>query len=99
MFDEFKEGLAAPLAESDLFLVLAVWPRRSLILGFLELQSGQAHARFHNELEDWLASGPRVVRRKGGTARPAVARELKNAIDRLRPGWRKAATAAASPRR
>ncbi len=28
----------------------------SLILGFVALQSGQAQARFHTELEDWLSS-------------------------------------------
>ena len=27
----------------------------SLVLGFLDLQSGQAQNRFYNELEDWLA--------------------------------------------
>ena len=29
----------------------------SLILGFLELQAGQAQTRFYTELEDWLAQG------------------------------------------
>jgi ElaB/YqjD/DUF883 family membrane-anchored ribosome-binding protein len=28
----------------------------SLVLGFLELQAGQAHNRFMNELEEWLSS-------------------------------------------
>jgi chromosome segregation ATPase len=28
----------------------------SLVLGFLELQAGQAHNRFLNELEEWLSS-------------------------------------------
>ena len=37
----------------------------SLILGFLELQAGQAQNRFYNEIEDWLAS---LTRLSGGTA-------------------------------
>jgi hypothetical protein len=28
----------------------------SLILGFLDLQAGQAQTRFYNELEDWLST-------------------------------------------
>ena len=35
----------------------------SLVLGFLDLQAGQAQNRFHNELEDWLAA---VVASAGG---------------------------------
>ena len=27
----------------------------SLVLGFLDLQAGQAQSRFYTELEDWLA--------------------------------------------
>jgi septal ring factor EnvC (AmiA/AmiB activator) len=32
----------------------------SLVLGFLELQSGQAHNRFLNQLEEWLSSVTRL---------------------------------------
>ncbi len=32
----------------------------SLVLGFLELQAGQAQNRFYNELEDWLAGQTRL---------------------------------------
>ena len=32
----------------------------SLILGFLELQAGQAQNRFYNELEDWLSNHTRL---------------------------------------
>jgi hypothetical protein len=32
----------------------------SLVLGFLELQSGQAHNRFLNELEEWLSGVTRL---------------------------------------
>src|SRR5271154_578961 len=43
MFDDLKSGLSAPIAGS-------------LILGFLDLQAGQAQNRFYTELEDFLAS-------------------------------------------
>ncbi|MBF0246889.1 MAG: flagellar motor protein MotA [Alphaproteobacteria bacterium] len=56
MFDELKRGLEAPLAgmgtafSSSLFGLSG-----SLILGFLDLTTGQAQNRFYTELEDWLA--------------------------------------------
>ena len=56
MFEELKQGLAAPLkgmgtAFSSSLLGLA----GSLILGFLDLQASHAHNRFYNELEEWLS--------------------------------------------
>lgn len=56
MFEELKQGLAAPLkgmgtAFSSSLLGLA----GSLVLGFLDLQTSHAHNRFYNELEEWLA--------------------------------------------
>ena len=57
LFDELKAGLSAPLAgmglsfSSSLFGVAG-----SLILGFLDLQVGQAQRRLRNELESWLGA-------------------------------------------
>jgi hypothetical protein len=57
LFEDLKQGLQAPLAgmavsfSSSLFGLAG-----SLILGFLDLQSGQAQTRFSNELEDWLST-------------------------------------------
>lgn len=56
LFDDLKNGLAAPLkgmgtAFSSSLLGLA----GSLILGFLELQASHANNRFYNELEEWLS--------------------------------------------
>ena len=57
MFNELKAGLEAPLAgmgtafSSSLFGLAG-----SLVLGFLDLQTGQAQNRFYTELEDWLSS-------------------------------------------
>ncbi len=57
IFEDLKAGLEAPLAgmgtafSSSLFGLTG-----SLILGFLDLQAGQAQNRFYNELEDWLST-------------------------------------------
>ena len=61
MFNKLKTGLKAPLAgmgtafSSSLFGLAG-----SLVLGFLELQAGQAQNRFYNDLEDWLAGQTRL---------------------------------------
>jgi hypothetical protein len=61
VFSNLKAGLQAPLAgmgtafSSSLFGLAG-----SLILGFLELQAGQAQNHFFNQLEDWLASQTRL---------------------------------------
>lgn len=57
MLDSLKSGLQTPLKgmgtafSSSLFGLSG-----SLILGFLDLQSGRAQNRFYTELENWLAS-------------------------------------------
>ncbi|MGH6761307.1 MAG: MotA/TolQ/ExbB proton channel family protein [Phyllobacterium sp.] len=57
MLDTLKSGLQTPLRgmgtafSSSLFGLSG-----SLILGFLDLQSGRAQNRFYTELENWLAS-------------------------------------------
>lgn len=69
VFDSLKSGLNAPLAgmgtafSSSLFGLAG-----SLILGFLDLQSGSAQNRFYNELEDWLSGQTRVSSGAGGIA-------------------------------
>lgn len=56
MFEQLKAGLETPLTgmgtafSSSLFGLAG-----SLILGFLELQSHQAHGRFQQDLEEWLS--------------------------------------------
>ncbi|MEO1198135.1 MAG: flagellar motor protein MotA [Pseudomonadota bacterium] len=57
VFEDLKSGLEAPLSgmgtafSSSLFGLAG-----SLILGFLDLQAGQAQNRFYMDLEDWLSS-------------------------------------------
>ena len=61
VFDDLKKGLQAPLSgmgtafSSSLFGLAG-----SLVLGFLELQAGQAQNRFYNDLEDWLSGQTRL---------------------------------------
>lgn len=83
MFDELKNGLAVPLSGIGLAFSASLFGLAgSLVIGFLDLQAGQAHARFHNELEDWLTSGSEAAAPLA--ASPGTgARELQEAVDRL----------------
>ncbi|MCZ6849317.1 MAG: flagellar motor protein MotA [Alphaproteobacteria bacterium] len=61
-FARLKEGLTAPLSgmgtafSSSLFGLAG-----SLVLGFLDLQTGQAQNRFYNDLEEWLSGLTRLT--------------------------------------
>lgn len=61
VFNDLKAGLAAPLDgmgtafSSSLFGLAG-----SLILGFLDLQAGQAQNAFYNDLEEWLSGMTRL---------------------------------------
>ncbi len=57
LFDELKSALSGPLQGMGLSFSASLFGLAgSLILGFLDLQAGQAQNRFYNELEDWLAT-------------------------------------------
>jgi hypothetical protein len=62
MFSDLKAGLKGPLDgmgtafSSSLFGLAG-----SLVLGFLDLQGGQAQNAFFNDLEDWLSSATRLT--------------------------------------
>lgn len=83
LFTELQQGLAAPLSgmgtafSSSLFGLAG-----SLILGFLDLQAGQAQNRFYNDLEDWLSgavrlsSGGPLEGGEGGASVPAYIQAL-----------------------
>ena len=56
MFDDLKSGLSAPIAGMSVSFTSSLFGLAgSLILGFLDLQAGQAQNRFYTELEDFLA--------------------------------------------
>jgi len=68
MFGDLKRSLQEPLSgmgtafSSSLFGLAG-----SLVLGFLELQAGQAHNRFVNELEEWLSGITKLSSGVGGS--------------------------------
>jgi hypothetical protein len=88
IFEDLKNGLAAPLAGMGIAFSSSLFGLAgSLILGFLDLQAGQAQNRFHNELEDWLAAivastgeGPLE---DGGRRGAAVPAELVRNLEKL----------------
>ncbi|MEH3147007.1 MAG: MotA/TolQ/ExbB proton channel family protein [Methylobacterium frigidaeris] len=93
MFDELKSGLAVPLSGIGLAFSASLFGLAgSLVIGFLDLQAGQAQTRFYNELEDWLVTGtaPEAPGVPVLAAAPAPARvpdgglrELTDAVARL----------------
>jgi hypothetical protein len=57
LFDELKSGLAAPLGGMGISFSSSLFGLAgSLVLGFLDLQLGQAQTRFYTGLEDGLAA-------------------------------------------
>ncbi len=57
IFNDLKRGLAQPLSGMGLAFSSSLFGLAgSLVLGFLDLQAGQAQNRFYNELEDWLSA-------------------------------------------
>ncbi|MFG1401888.1 flagellar motor protein MotA [Xanthobacter sediminis] len=96
VFEDMKSGLAAPLGGMGIAFSSSLFGLAgSLVLGFLDLQAGQAQNRFYIDLEDWLSTtvrdldtAPGAPERAGGAyvALPAPrieADELVAAIDRL----------------
>jgi len=57
LFNDLKSGLARPLAGMSLAFTSSLFGLAgSLVLGFLDLQAGQAQSRFYTELEDRLSA-------------------------------------------
>jgi len=57
MFDELKTGLAAPIAGMSIAFTSSLFGLAgALVVGFLDLQAGQAQNRFYMELEDALSA-------------------------------------------
>jgi hypothetical protein len=102
VFDTLKEGLAAPLSGMGISFSSSLFGLAgSLVLGFLDLQSGQAQNRFYTELEDWLATTVRDLggdadRPAGLAASPALSSDLRAAIEKLRETIAESGTGRAS---
>lgn len=79
MMSQLRSGLDAPLSGmSTAFSSSLFGLGGSLILGFLDLQLGQAMGRFFNEVEDWLSAFARYndLNAQTGTGSPALAQGL-----------------------
>ena len=60
-FTDLKTGLETPLSGmSTAFSASLFGLASSLVLGFLDLQAGQAQNRFYNDLEEWLSTYTRL---------------------------------------
>jgi hypothetical protein len=88
IFDSLREGLAAPLGGMGISFSSSLFGLAgSLVLGFLDLQSGQAQNRFYTDLEDWLSTTVRDLGAGTEVAMPtpgALPNELRVAIERLK---------------
>ncbi|WP_181017828.1 flagellar motor protein MotA [Sneathiella aquimaris] len=57
IFDELKKGLERPLDGMAIAFSSSLFGLSgSLVLGFLDMQAGQAQNRFYTDLEEWLTS-------------------------------------------
>jgi hypothetical protein len=95
IFEDLKSGLAAPLEgmgtafSSSLFGLSG-----SLILGFLDLQAGQAQNRFYTDVEDWLST---VTDVRATDAGGGVSSEMQARLDSLTKAASAASLGSASP--
>ena len=82
VFTELRAGLEAPLKgmgtafSSSLFGLAG-----SLVLGFLDLQAGQAQNRFYNELEEWMATVTDVLGENDSQAQAGAGAEATAAAN------------------
>ncbi|MHB8883925.1 MAG: flagellar motor protein MotA [Methylovirgula sp.] len=85
MFDDLKNGLAAPLAGMSISFTSSLFGLAgSLILGFLDLQAGQAQNRFYNELEENLtASTTDTLLDSSGRLGESTPRDLRAALEKI----------------
>jgi hypothetical protein len=61
LFDDLKNSLQGPLAGMGTAFSASLFGLSgSLLLGYLDLQAGQAHNRFFGEVEDWLSGQTRL---------------------------------------
>ncbi len=87
IFEDLKAGLTEPLnGMGTAFSASLFGLAGSLILGFLDLQAGQAQNMFYNDLEDWLSTvtdlDPELIEGRGGTTRGGPAGRDRAAVAR-----------------
>jgi hypothetical protein len=82
MFDDLKRGLQEPIAGISISFTASLFGLAgSLILGFLDLQAGQAQNRFYNELEDYLSAA--AIDSVRGTPETQFPSDLHEVLQRL----------------
>ena len=87
VLDSLKQGLAAPLSGMGISFSSSLFGLAgSLVLGFLDLQMGQAQNRFYTDLEDWLSTTVRDlgVEPDARTGAPAIGLELRAILERIK---------------
>ncbi|MEE1612770.1 flagellar motor protein MotA [Microvirga sp. CF3016] len=84
LFDELKNSLAGPLQGMGLSFSASLFGLAgSLVVGFLDLQAGQAQSRFYTELEDWLAISTLDTPADTSLRSGATSHDLTVALNRL----------------
>jgi hypothetical protein len=85
MFDDLKNNLARPLSGMSISFTSSLFGLAgSLVLGFLDLQAGQAQNRFYNELEDNLTARTAAEIPAGaGPAAAGVPQDVRAALDKI----------------
>ena len=85
VFESLRDGLAAPLSGMGISFSSSLFGLAgSLVLGFLDLQSGQAQNRFYIDLEDWLSTTVRDLGASADGAHASPPTDMRGAIDRLK---------------
>ena len=80
LFDDLKAGIAKPLAGMSLSFTASLFGLAgSLVLGFLDLQAGQAQNRFYIELEDHMSA----LATGAGEPGDEVSPDLRSTLDRI----------------
>jgi hypothetical protein len=83
MFDDLKNGLAKPLAGMSISFTSSLFGLAgSLVLGFLDLQAGQAQNRFYRELEDRLSASTAETASDAAIA-TGLSADFRTALDRI----------------
>lgn len=84
MFDDLKNGLRAPIAGMSVSFTSSLFGLAgSLVLGFLDLQAGQAQNRFYNELEDRLTGNVAEALPEGA---PNMPMDVRTALAKISAG-------------
>lgn len=93
LFEDLKNGIARPLAGMSLSFTASLFGLAgSLVMGFLDLQAGQAQSRFYTDLENRLAT--RTTSHPAGEL-DGLSPQTRDAITRLEEAGDTASTRAA----